>query len=79
MFERYVPRCGSKNGRHNDMCLEEVGLRAQNMLTILSSTINLIRETYTTTEWTQENLHFDNNQDIHTSSENCEANGYGHE
>ena len=42
IFEWYVVNCGFENGRHNGMCLEEVGLRrAQNMLTILGSTINV--------------------------------------
>ena len=36
IFEWYVARCGPKNGYQKDiMCLKEIGLRAQNMLTIL--------------------------------------------
>ena len=31
------------------MCLEEIGLRAQNMLTILGSEVNMIEGTYITT------------------------------
>ena len=27
--------CGSKNGNQKDMCLEEIGLRTQNMLSFL--------------------------------------------
>ena len=37
IYEWYVVRCGSKNGHQNDMCLKEIGLHAQNMLTILGS------------------------------------------
>ena len=29
IFEWYVARCGSKNGYKKDMCLTEIGLRAQ--------------------------------------------------
>ena len=36
MFEWYVVGCGSKNGHHKDMCLEEIRLRAQNMIIILA-------------------------------------------
>ena len=34
IFEWYVVRCGSKNGYQEDMCLEEIGLRAQIIITI---------------------------------------------
>ena len=44
IFEWYVVRCGSKNGHHNIMCLQEIGLCAQNMLSILDSTTNMIEE-----------------------------------
>ena len=30
-------RCGSKSGQDQDMCLEEFGLCAQNLITILGS------------------------------------------
>jgi len=36
-------RCGSKVGHHKDMCLEEIGLQVQDMLSILSSMINMTR------------------------------------
>ena len=49
-FEWYVVNRGYENGRHNGMCLEEVGLRrAQYMLTTLGSTIDVIGRTYATT------------------------------
>ena len=32
------------------MCLQEIALRVQNMQTILDSTVNMIEETYTTTQ-----------------------------
>ena len=49
VFEWYMVRCRSKNGHQKDMCLVEVELRAQNMLIILVSIINIIAETYMTT------------------------------
>ena len=36
-------RCGSKNGYQNDMmCLKEIGICAQPMITILNSIVNMI-------------------------------------
>jgi hypothetical protein len=37
-----VVRCGSKSRHQKEMCLNEVELRAQNTLTILGSTVNII-------------------------------------
>ena len=34
--------CGSKNVHQKDMCLKEIGLHAQNKISILGSTINII-------------------------------------
>ena len=42
IFEWEVVDCRSKNEQQKDMCLEEIGLCAQNMLTILSSIVNMI-------------------------------------
>ena len=41
--------CLSKNGHQKDMSLKEIRLRAQNMLTILGSKVNMIWGTYMTT------------------------------
>ena len=50
IFEQYVIRCESKNWHQKDMCLEETGLHAQNMLIIiLSSVVNMIEWAYMTT------------------------------
>ena len=49
IFEWYVVWCGSKNGHQKDMRLKEIGLRAQNMITFLSSIGNQIGRIYTTT------------------------------
>ena len=38
----YVGRCGSKNGYQKDMCLEDIGLCAQNMITMIGSIVNII-------------------------------------
>ena len=51
MFEWYVVWCGSKNWHPKEICLNEIGLRAQNMLTILGSRVNMIGGTYMTTKW----------------------------
>ena len=48
-FEWYVVGCGSKNGYQKDVCLKEIGLRAQNMITILGSIVDVIGGTRMTT------------------------------
>ena len=40
IFEWNMVWCGSKNGNLKDMCLKEIGLRAQNMMFVLSSNYN---------------------------------------
>ena len=35
-LERYMVWCGSKNKYRKDTCLKDIGLRAQNMIAILS-------------------------------------------
>ena len=46
-LEWCVVRCGSKHGHHKNMCLENTGLNAQDLLTILASIVNIIgRPTY---------------------------------
>ena len=58
IFEWNVDWCGSKNKHQNNICLKEMGRRAQNTLTILSSMVNMIvRPTLSFTK--QKNLHFD--------------------
>ena len=47
-FDRYVVRCDSKNGFQKDMSLKEIGLGAQNTITILESIVNIIVGTYMT-------------------------------
>ena len=43
IFEWYVDWCGSRNRCQKDnMYLQEIGLHAQKMITILSSTVNTI-------------------------------------
>ena len=41
-FKWYVVMCGSKNGHKKYMYLKEIGLRAQYMMTILGSIVNII-------------------------------------
>ena len=72
-----MDRCGAKN-RHLSgiICLKEIGLRAQNPLSFLSSIVNIVG-------WDlndlimSENLCFDNDNDFRMSSENHKENGYG--
>jgi hypothetical protein len=42
VFEWCVVLCNSQNGYQNGKCINVIGVRAQNMITILSSTINII-------------------------------------
>ena len=42
IFELDVVRCGSKIGYQKDMYFKKIGLHVQNMMTILSSIINVI-------------------------------------
>jgi hypothetical protein len=42
-FEWYVVRCGSKNKHQKDVCLEDIELRAQDMIGILGPVVNVIR------------------------------------
>ena len=42
IFEWYVVWCGSKNKYQKDTCLKEIGLHAQNMITIVASIIDLL-------------------------------------
>jgi hypothetical protein len=76
-FEWYEVRCGSRNRHQKDMCLKEIRLRAQNLLIFLGSVVNMIEGSCMTIT-DHESLHFDNELDIHMSSENYEANDYGH-
>ena len=74
-------KCGSMNTHpKKDKCLEAIGLHAQNLLTILGSTLNVIGGggggIWSFDEF--QKLHFDNEQNIHISSQNCEANGCRH-
>ena len=41
-------RCGFENRYQKDMCLEEIGLHAQNIVVILGSIVNMIEGTYLT-------------------------------
>ena len=41
IFEWYMVRCGFKNRYQKDICLEVIGIPAQNMITILGSIVNM--------------------------------------
>ena len=42
IFEWCVVKCGSKNRQQKDKCLKQIGLRAHNLVTILSSVVNIV-------------------------------------
>ena len=50
IFKWYGIRCGSKNAYSKDTCLKEMGVPAQNVITILGSIVNVIVGTYMTIE-----------------------------
>ena len=81
IVEWYVAmsRCEStKEHQKHIMCSKEIGLHAHNMLTILSSIVNMMEgPIWPVNE--QGNLHFDNKWDFHMSFDNYEANGYMHD
>ena len=62
--------CVSKNGHQKEVCSREIGQHAQTMPTILGSIVNINwdRSIWSLNE--HNNLHFDNEKDIHVSSEN---------
>ena len=80
IFEWYVIRCGSKRSKNYDqnIWLKEITLRAQNMLIILGSIINMSLFIY----WGRGGGRglFDHllATTIFTLTMNDEANGYGH-
>ena len=49
------------------------------MLSILGSIVTIIGGIYDSSVNEDKNHHFDNEDDIHMSSKNYEANGYGHD
>ena len=42
IFEWYAVRCGFKNGAQKYICLNDIGLHVQNMITILGLIVNII-------------------------------------
>jgi hypothetical protein len=56
-FEWCVVRCGPKTNMKEDTGLEEIGLHAQNMITILGSLHNIIRGAYMIIQRTRESSH----------------------
>ena len=53
--------CRSKNGHQKGiMCLQEIGLRAQYLLTILCSIVNMIGGTFVATSYGSLSVDFDN-------------------
>ena len=46
-YHWYVVWCYSKKGFQKKMCLKKIGQHDQNIITILSSIVNMIGETYT--------------------------------
>jgi hypothetical protein len=48
MFEWYLGWCGSKNGNCKDLCVNEIGLCARNMIIILGSIIKITGRNFMT-------------------------------
>ena len=69
--------CRYEDGHQKYMCSQEIGLHAQNMLTILYSIVHMIVGTNMITN-DHKNFQIDYEEDIHGSSKHYEANGYGH-
>ena len=72
MWLNLVPTIDQK-----DMSSKGIGLRAQNMLTLLGAVVNMYfggGGIWSLNKHT--NLHFDNEQEIHMSSQNYEKSGY---
>ena len=68
---------GSKNKHQKDMWFKEIGLRAQNMLTILSEIVNIILGGgHVCPLYEHENLHFDNAYNNQMNLQNYKANDY---
>ena len=78
-FEWWVGRCGSKNRRPNDICVQkEIGLRAQNLLSILCSIANTIGVGGGGYDHLSRKIYLSLIvNDVHLGSKNCKENGYG--
>lgn len=72
-----VVRYGSQREHRINMRTEHAALYAQIMPTIPNSIVDMLRR-YIYKE-PMNNPHFDVEEDIHTTSENYEINGYGHD
>ena len=71
--------CESKNGHQKgDMCWTDWITCSIFLLTILDAIVNIIGGTYDYLV-TQASFHFDNEEDIHSSSKIYEESGYGHD
>ena len=66
IFEWYVVWCGSKNGYQKDICLIEIGLHAQTLTTILSSTASTIERNLYDHFNKRKNHDFDKDSDTQT-------------
>jgi hypothetical protein len=71
-----VIRRGSENKYQKYVCSREIGLRAKNMIAILDSIVDIALKGLNEHFIEHENLHFDNEEDIHMSSKNYEESGY---
>ena len=57
------------------MCSKQIGLHAQYTISILGLIANIVEGNYMAVD-KRENLHFENEWDIHRSSKNYEESGY---
>ena len=73
-----MARCGFKNGHRKNKCLIEIGVLAQNMLTILESIVNLKGETYIIFQHEIEFSFLTLSKNIHTGSKHYNENDHMH-
>jgi hypothetical protein len=50
IFEWHVVKYGFENKHHKDICCEEIEPCAQNMIIIMGPMVNIMEETYTTSQ-----------------------------
>ena len=78
IFQWCVIRCGSRNKHQTYMCIQELGLHASHLFTILGSIVNIIGR-HIRSFSKKENLHFDYEKNVHMSSNIYDGYGYGHD
>lgn len=71
--------CECKNEHQKDICWKDIDLCAQNMLTILDTMVNIIGGGAIWSLTIVEDLHFEDEEDVHMSSKTYEESGHMHD